>query len=45
MLSRNSLRATCQKWEIACAKEERKMNSVKKILWTWKGIGEFIGSL
>jgi hypothetical protein len=62
MLSRNSLRATGQKWQIACANEERipligvyiqasdkssspEMNDVKKILWSWKSIQEFIDSL
>ena len=62
MLSRNSLRASGQRWETACAREERipllgiyihandkssppEMNGVKKILWTWKGMQEFINSL
>src|SRR5215213_11870983 len=59
MLSRNSLKATGQKWEIACAKAERvrligvyirasdqssplEINGIRKILWSWKGIQEFI---
>jgi hypothetical protein len=62
MLSRNSLKATGQKWEIACAKAERvrligvyirasdqssplEMNGIRKILWSWKGIQEFIDGL
>jgi len=62
MLSRNSLRATGQRWEIACTKEEKipliglyirasdqssppEISGIRKILWSWKGIQEFIDSL